>query len=352
VTYGWVTIGIVASGVSWTKPVPPFCIDKTTRKVRRSFGSAGVGYVLPDQVVLGTDEVVASASLFRHAKAPPVHAHEFMEIVVVKSGTAMHRTRSGSDTISTGSVLLVRPGQWHTFDSPSDLEIWNLYIPYKTLVTELATLRRHPVLAAFTSATVTGSGVPARATGVLNDGAMDRPPKITSIDLATIEPYLVELARPAGGASDALTRLGLLLVVLDKLAPAFSFSKPGQGVVMTHPAVVAAAKLLDVEPRRSWALAELAQRVHISSSYLCRLFTRQLGISPLRYLERRRLELAAQLLLQGDMPISQISARTGWPDSNYMARRFRATYGMAPSRYREEFRAPGQSRANSPSPRA
>jgi AraC family transcriptional regulator, L-rhamnose operon transcriptional activator RhaR len=322
--------------------VPPHCNDTRPGRVRRSFGSAGMGYVLSEQVVLETSEVVASASLRRHDTAPPVHAHEFMEIVVVKSGAAQHRTRSGSSPIGAGSVMLVRPGQWHTFDHPRDLQIWNLYVPYKTLVTELATLRRHPVLAAFTSATGAraGAATGTRAAQTAGDGKAERLPGVPAVELATIEPYLVELAKPAPEAGDGLTRLGLLLVVLDKLAPAFNFPKPGQGVAMTHPAVVAAARLLDAEPGHPWALAELAGRVHISRSYLCRLFTCQLGISPLRYLERRRLELASQLLLQGDLAISQVSARTGWPDSNYMARRFRATYGMAPSRYREEFRRP------------
>jgi AraC family transcriptional regulator, L-rhamnose operon transcriptional activator RhaR len=90
-------------------------------------------------------------------------------------------------------------------------------------------------------------------------------------------------------------------------------------------------------PDHPWTLPELADRVHVSASYLCRLFGRELSISPLHYLERHRLELTAQLLLEGDLSIGQISACAGWPDTNYMTRRFRAAHGMAPTRYRSEF---------------
>ena len=127
------------------------------------------------------------------------------------------------------------------------------------------------------------------------------------------------------------------MIVLDLLAPAFAFQKPGQSFPARHAAVMAATELLDAAPEHSWTLAELAERVHISAAYLCRLFSRELGISPLQYLERHRLELTAQLLLEGDLSISQISSYAGWSDTNYMARRFRAAHGMAPTRYRAEF---------------
>ncbi len=112
--------------------------------------------------------------------------------------------------------------------------------------------------------------------------------------------YLKELAQPSRNAHRSLTRLGQLLVVLDHLAPALAFAKPGQALPETHPAVIAATELLDAAPEYPWTLAELAERVHISASYLCRLFTRELGISPLHYLERHRLETlgARQVVVQ------------------------------------------------------
>jgi len=298
-------------------------------------------HVYSERSILHQRDVVAAAELWRHGTAQADHAHEFMEIVVVRSGSAVHRMRSGSCQIVAGMVLVVRPGEWHAYDSPSaDFQIWNLYIPYKTLSGELASLRSHPVLAAFTSARIMTAGVPATGTAQL--GTDDEGGKLplsgaSSVALASFEQYLVELARPSPRDERSLARLGQLLVVLDALAPAFTYVKPGQRFATTHPAVIAATELLDSAPEHDWALRELAGQVHISSSYLCRLFTRELGISPLQYLERHRLELTAQLLLEGDMSMTRVSASAGWSDSNYMTRRFRTAYGMSPTRYREVF---------------
>ena len=287
----------------------------------------------------GKRDVVAATELWYHDVVQAAHAHEFMEIVTVKTGSAVHRTRTGSTKINPGSVLVIRPGQWHGYDEPQDFRIWNLYIPTKTLGGELAALRSHPVLAAFTSGTVTTaqlpSSLPGRTSG--SNGSPTVPGGPSVVDLRSIEPHLEQLAQPAPRGERSLGRLGLLLIVLDLLAPAFAFQKPGQTFPARHPAVVAATELLDAAPERPWTLAELTDQVHVSGSYLCRLFMRELGISPLQYLERHRLELTAELLLEGDLSISEISSYVGWSDTNYMARRFRAAHGMAPTRYRSEF---------------
>ena len=297
-------------------------------------------HLLSERSILPQRDAVAAAEHWIHDLPEPPHAHEFMEIVLVMSGTAVHRMRSGSRRVRAGSVLLVRPGQWHAYDEPQDFQIWNLFIPTKTLGAELAALRGHPVLAAFTSARITTTRVPAtgaRGSGARENQALTGRGTPTPVDLSSIEMYLKELAQPSRSAYRSLTRLGQLLVVLDLLAPALAFAKPGQALPETHPAVIAATELLDAAPEYPWTLADLADRAHISASYLCRLFTRELGISPLHYLERHRLELTAQLLLEGDLSIGQISASAGWSDTNYMTRRFRAAHGMPPSRYREIF---------------
>jgi len=317
-----------------------------TPRVTRAHGlRAGSVHLYSERSILGRisprpGDVVAASELWRHDTQQTMHAHEFMEIVIVKSGTALHRMRSGACRIHSGSVLLIRPGEWHAYDSPEDFQIWNVYVPYKTLASELAALRSHPVMAAFTSARITSAGVPvtgARPAGTSSEDDGQQALASSAIDLASVEPYLVELSQPVRRLDRSLARLGQLLVVLEALAPAFTYLKPGESVATTHPAVLTATELLDTAPEYPWSLPELADRVHISASYLCRLFTRELGISPLHYLERHRLELTAHLLLEGDMPMTQISATAGWSDSNYMTRRFRGSYGMSPTKYRELF---------------
>jgi AraC family L-rhamnose operon transcriptional activator RhaR len=296
-------------------------------------------HLYSEHLILRQRDVVAAAEQWDHDTPQRPHVHEFMEVVVVIGGTAVHRTRSGQSRIGAGAVLLVRPGQWHAYDDPRDLRIWNVYIPTQTLAGELAALRSHPVLAGFTSARVATrtSSQDAAPTSAGRRRSVPAPIEPSHVDLKALEPYLEDLAQPSVGTGRSLARLGQLLVVLDLMAPAFAFPKPGQNLPATHPAVIAATEELDAAPEHAWTLADLAERVHVSPSYLCRLFMRELGISPLHYLERRRLELTAQLLLEGDLSINEIGATAGWTDTNYMARRFRAAQGMSPSSYRSVF---------------
>jgi AraC-like DNA-binding protein len=160
------------------------------------------------------------------------------------------------------------------------------------------------------------------------------------LDLSRIEPHLMALSRPpAAGAGDPLARLGHLLVVLGEFLPALVDLGSDEHPKPVHRAVLSATELMHADPAASWTLPELAMRVHTSAPYLCRCVTRELGISPMKYLERFRLELAAQHLLDSEVSITEISARVGMSDPNYLARRFRATHGMSPSRYRTMFAA-------------
>jgi AraC family L-rhamnose operon transcriptional activator RhaR len=248
------------------------------------------------------------------------HAHGFMELVVVESGTGLHQSRPGSRRVRQGDVVLVRPGQWHAYDDPAGLVVWNLYISARMLTGQLAALRSEPLIAALVSARL---AVPT--------GPADK----SAADLEAIRPHLAALALPAASqAGDELQRLGHLLVVLGHVVPPLAASGPDARPRAVHPAVIAATELMHASPQGPWTLPELARRVHVSASYLCRCFTRDLGISPLRYLERHRLELVARLLLETRMPVSEIGSRAGMPDPSYLARRFRAWQGLSPSRYR------------------
>jgi AraC-like DNA-binding protein len=77
-------------------------------------------------------------------------------------------------------------------------------------------------------------------------------------------------------------------------------------------------------------------------TYFVRLFHSVVGLSPMAYLTRRRLELATSFLRREDLPVGEVGALSGWVDANYFTRRFRGHFGMSPSRYRARFFAAQQ----------
>ena len=114
---------------------------------------------------------------------------------------------------------------------------------------------------------------------------------------------------------------------------------PGGGASYpAHPAVQQAMRLLEASIDEPWTLDRLAALVNLAPGYLVRLFGRTAGISPMAYLDRIRAERAAGLLIETELPIATVGAMVGWHDPSHASRRFRATFGLSPSRYRSTFR--------------
>ena len=83
------------------------------------------------------------------------------------------------------------------------------------------------------------------------------------------------------------------------------------------------------------SLDDIAAAVHLSPSRLSHLFKTQTGISPLHYVEQRRIERAKQLLDRTGLSIREIAAEVGY-DPFYLSQRFKRQTGLAPRDYRQK----------------
>lgn len=82
-------------------------------------------------------------------------------------------------------------------------------------------------------------------------------------------------------------------------------------------------------------IKEIARHVHLSESYLFSIFKKEMGISPIAYLNNYRLSIAANELLNTQKSITEIADLVGFNDSVYFNKLFRKTYQLAPSKYRK-----------------
>jgi transcriptional regulator GlxA family with amidase domain len=79
---------------------------------------------------------------------------------------------------------------------------------------------------------------------------------------------------------------------------------------------------------------ELAAHVGLSDDYLTSCFHRELGITPVAYLNRYRVEQARKLLRATDKSITEIALEVGFSGSSYFSRVFHRETGMSPAEYR------------------
>ncbi len=105
-----------------------------------------------------------------------------------------------------------------------------------------------------------------------------------------------------------------------------------------------AARLID-EPD-AWAAdgpgaAQIAARLGVSDRHLRRIFEAQFGVSPLQYLQTRRLLAAKQLIADTRLPMTQVALASGFASVRRFNAAFLEHYGLNPSALRRAGGAEG-----------
>jgi transcriptional regulator GlxA family with amidase domain len=80
--------------------------------------------------------------------------------------------------------------------------------------------------------------------------------------------------------------------------------------------------------------ASLAGRAGVSERHLARLFVKEVGATPGRFVRRARTEAAAHLLAGTDLTVQVVAARCGFGTVEALRQAFVGAYGVSPSHYR------------------
>ncbi len=88
----------------------------------------------------------------------------------------------------------------------------------------------------------------------------------------------------------------------------------------------------------SWSVTRMAEYCNLSPSRFRVVFQSVTGVTPKAYLDRLRIQLAAEALVQNDDAIGAIANRFGFKDPFQFSRRFKAVTGHNPTNYRHEMR--------------
>ena len=93
---------------------------------------------------------------------------------------------------------------------------------------------------------------------------------------------------------------------------------------------------LSVQFREPFQMEILARHSGLSVSRLAHLFTAQTGLSPQRFLERHRMQVASRMLRMTDFTVTEIASEVGYDDPFYFSNRFRRYSGKSPSQFRAD----------------
>jgi len=121
----------------------------------------------------------------------------------------------------------------------------------------------------------------------------------------------------------------------------------GQAQFIQRP--VPESRISSTAKARAWALEHLDRPLSLRELAACesmsvRTFTRrfreEVGISPVQWITRQRIERARQLLEETDLPVDRIAEDAGFGTAASLRQHLQAALGVSPRAYRATFRGP------------
>lgn len=234
---------------------------------------------------------------------------EFWTMGYLQNGRISTRTAQGSCVRGGGSISLIPPHtayslEWGGGEGPWS-EIYTLFAPPSHWNHLLSwPLQEHGL-------------------GILDTNGMIK----TEVENSLLEgKEILRSARPCK-AELAFNLVERVLLLLDEINPL-------RGHQQLDARVRKSLEYVSHHYSKTLSLEILARHACLSPSRFAHLFRSQMDASPMQYVERYRLERAAEKLLSTNQSIEQISSETGFANPFHFSSRFRRHFQQAPSRYR------------------
>ena len=137
------------------------------------------------------------------------------------------------------------------------------------------------------------------------------------------------------GASLAANHLAhlMLLQVLRLYLSRQAGGQVGWFYALADPHLNKVIEAMHADPAHRWTLNELASRAGMSRSIFAQRFREKVGETPIAYLTRWRMMLAAERLACGREPLAKIARSFGYESENAFNTAFSRMMGCSPRRY-------------------
>ncbi len=256
-----------------------------------------------------------------------LHTHDFSELEIILSGTAVNSINGKSFSVEAGDVFVVEQGATHEISQVRGLTLYNIGFRQSALRSLGADLMELP-------------GFHALFLSQPEPEPVVRRVRLEEEELSRVRLLLEEMqqeyrqAEP-GFRTALLCGFSKLLLVLSR---SYSQQTPTGGIWQA----AAAAARMEREFGEELSIRQLAESVYLSERHFRRLFEKVYGIGPMEYLLELRLRTAGRLLLSERASVTEIAMSCGFSDGNYFSRVFRRKYGMPPTAYRALHGSKGQ----------
>ncbi len=80
----------------------------------------------------------------------------------------------------------------------------------------------------------------------------------------------------------------------------------------------------------------LASVINLNKVYFSNLFAKTFGVSPIKYVNYKKMNIAATMLAENKMSVKEIAYSLGYENEMYFFRLFKNTFGITPANYKKQ----------------
>ena len=251
------------------------------------------------------------------------HYHNFSELILITGGSGVQSINGRLYPIREGDVFIISGENVHYFTDYRDLRILNIMFDRSIADAQAGHLRKIPGYnLVFNIEPSLRGGKKFRNMLHLSRGQI-------ACAVALVEEMENELKnRLPGYEAEAAAQFVRLIVCLSRNVKGENTDRQS-----LHRLSVLLSGLED-RFAENWSLGDMANSVNMSKNNFLRVFKAAEGCTPMKYLNKLRLNAACRLLREKKRSISEIAAICGFRDSNYFSKCFSAAYRISPREYR------------------
>jgi len=248
-----------------------------------------------------------------------LHAHNYCELCFVVSGSGTHIFNGALYSLEQGDVFSIKGEQYHGYKDCRELRLYNIAIEHKC------------------TDKLNGEVKDSEGFKVLFEGGKSSDDFLYKkfegekygVIFGLLESIQYELNfKEEGYLTLCESYLTQLVCFLSREFGERKQRNPRSAILADT------VKYIKQNPAKQMTSQELADIAHLSVRHFIRIFKEAYNDTPANYILKLRLEMARNILKDGQYNVCEVSGMCGFKYSNYFSKMFKKAYGVTPKAYK------------------
>ena len=255
----------------------------------------------------------------------PLHWHSELELIVIKKGRGIVSADLEKRAVSSGDIVLIRPGQLHSIEQEQNhnMKYENIIFKPELLISGSADLCAIRYILPFMEGAIPSETYLTPALSYYKEISEC----IRQIDLlCSAQPEGYQLA-----VKSFLFRFFYLLISNSRKKETASASQTKSLEKMKS-----ILKYVEEHYAEHITIDDMASLTYYSKSHFMKFFKQNMGSGFIEYLNDYRLTMSERLLKSSDSSVLEIAQQCGFDNLSYFNRIFKRKYGLSPGKWRAQ----------------